>query len=151
MLLLFRYAFTHRLLSSSFLGLPHRILNMNHKKEPHGTLQSRGHTAGYATRPPATPAFHQRILEATAPRRTTVYSGCTGSEAGAPLTCPAGRWGVHRACTETRHCGCCAESEEPRQRAEESGRGERARQPHRRPGPRPRSDEPLNPIHPINP
>ena len=25
--------FTHRLLSSSFLGLPYRILNMNHKKE----------------------------------------------------------------------------------------------------------------------
>ena len=24
--------FTHRLLSSSFLGLPYRILNMNHKK-----------------------------------------------------------------------------------------------------------------------
>ena len=24
---------THRLLSSSFLGLPYRILNMNHKKE----------------------------------------------------------------------------------------------------------------------
>ena len=24
---------THRPLSSSFLGLPHRILNMNHKKE----------------------------------------------------------------------------------------------------------------------
>ena len=25
--------YTHRLLSSSFLGLPYRILNMNHKKE----------------------------------------------------------------------------------------------------------------------
>ena len=25
--------FTHRLLSSSFLGLPYRILNTNHKKE----------------------------------------------------------------------------------------------------------------------
>ena len=25
--------FTHRLLSSSFWGLPYRILNMNHKKE----------------------------------------------------------------------------------------------------------------------
>ena len=24
---------THRLLSSSFLGLPYKILNMNHKKE----------------------------------------------------------------------------------------------------------------------
>ena len=28
-----RQIFTHRLLSSSFLGLPYRILNMNHKKE----------------------------------------------------------------------------------------------------------------------
>ena len=27
------YVCTHRLLSSSFLGLPYRILNMNHKKE----------------------------------------------------------------------------------------------------------------------
>ena len=28
-----RVRVTHRLLSSSFLGLPYRILNMNHKKE----------------------------------------------------------------------------------------------------------------------
>ena len=27
------YGTTHRLLNSSFLGLPYRILNMNHKKE----------------------------------------------------------------------------------------------------------------------
>ena len=28
-----RVGFTHRLLSSSFLGLPYRILNINHEKE----------------------------------------------------------------------------------------------------------------------
>ena len=27
------YGYTHRLLSSSFLGLPYRVLNINHKKE----------------------------------------------------------------------------------------------------------------------
>ena len=30
--------FTHRPLSSSFLGLPYRILNINHKKELFGGL-----------------------------------------------------------------------------------------------------------------
>ena len=30
--------YTHRLLSSSFLGLPYRIPNMNHKKELLGSL-----------------------------------------------------------------------------------------------------------------
>ena len=31
--MLWGLGFTHRPLSSSFLGLPYRILNMNHKKE----------------------------------------------------------------------------------------------------------------------
>ena len=45
---------THRSLSSSFLGLPYRILNITHKKEPYGPMGNQRSP----TTPSSSPSTH---------------------------------------------------------------------------------------------
>ena len=150
MLLLFRYAFTHRLLSSSFLGLPHRILNMSHKKGTTWNLTiPRSHrrlchtTTGNAGFPPAQIGGHGR------PRNNGTPAALAAKPLP-PLSLPQQAGGGNTGRAPRRGTvGVALSLRSPdrgqRSPAERRGLGSLTA------GPGPQSDEPLNPINPTNP